>query len=138
MSLISSVLDLVFPRTCGGCGHSISSEPGHICWDCLSQLKIIHAPFCSRCGNPVDGDIDDSTKQIAIGVRDLYFGDGLGSDLKSSKNTTWGLLNAVTEYVDLYRKAKGEDNRLNAIWYGRGAQIKNQAFDSIMKLATQQ
>ncbi len=83
----------------------------------------------------VDGPIEDSTKQIAKGVYDLYFTAGLGSNLTSSKNTLWGLVNAVTEYVDHHRKAKGQDNRLNSSWYGRGAQIKAEAYDSIMKLA---
>ena len=83
----------------------------------------------------LDCPIEDGKNQAAKRIHELYFDGGLGSDLKSSKNTAWGLLNAVTEFVDHDRKSKTVDSRLNAIWYGRGAQIKSQAYDSIIQLA---
>lgn len=35
----------------------MGSSAGHLCWDCLAALEIIHPPFCGRCGDPVDGAI---------------------------------------------------------------------------------
>lgn len=56
----------------------------------------------------------------------LFNGNGMGSSLASSKGTAYGLLNAVTEYIDHYRPARSDDNRLNAAWFGEGAAIKGR------------
>ncbi len=50
-------LDLVYPRSCVGCGVSMV-QPGHICWDCLRESEKISRPFCETCGDPVDGLIE--------------------------------------------------------------------------------
>jgi len=39
-------------------------------------------------------------------VQELYEGRGRGSQLDSARGTAWGLLNAVTEYVDHERRAR--------------------------------
>ncbi len=57
MQVLSGMLDLLFPPVCGGCGNTIDTAPGHICWDCVGALQLIQAPFCSICGDPVDGFI---------------------------------------------------------------------------------
>jgi phage/plasmid-like protein (TIGR03299 family) len=41
----------------------------------------------------------------------------------------WGLLNAVTQYVDHEKPAKSTDYRLDAAWYGSGAKLKDRAFE---------
>ena len=58
MGALVSLLDIVFPRHCVGCGVSVGDAAGHICWDCLSQLAVIHPPFCRICGDPVDGMVE--------------------------------------------------------------------------------
>lgn len=60
----------------------------------------------------------------------LFEGAGMGSSLKSSKGTAWGLLNAVTEHVD-HDMGRSDDSRLDAAWFGKGALIKQQALDLI-------
>jgi len=55
---LAGLLDLVFPRTCAGCGGRISGESRALCWDCLSETMVIRPPFCARCGDPVEGRID--------------------------------------------------------------------------------
>ncbi len=57
MFLAQAVLDLVWPRTCEGCGRTVGTAPGHLCWDCRSGLPLIQSPFCAHCGDPVEGAI---------------------------------------------------------------------------------
>lgn len=67
-------------------------------------------------------------------VQSLYEGKGRGSDLESARGTAWGLLNAVTEYVDHERRARSLDYRLDAAWFGQGVTIKQQALASALRL----
>ena len=68
-------------------------------------------------------------------VQSLYDGQGKGSELASAHGTAWGLLNAVTEFVDHERKAKNQDYRLDSSWFGAGAALKQRALDYAMQLA---
>ncbi|MFH0954425.1 MAG: ComF family protein [Verrucomicrobiota bacterium] len=56
----TGLLDLVYPRTCAGCGGPVDPESLHVCWDCLSRVTYVQPPYCSRCGDPVDGRVDDA------------------------------------------------------------------------------
>ncbi|OJA51097.1 DUF932 domain-containing protein [Burkholderia ubonensis] len=67
-------------------------------------------------------------------VGQLYAGRGKGADLPSAAGTAWGLLNAVTEYVDHHRRARTDDHRIDAAWFGAGATLKQRAWDEAMKL----
>ena len=67
-------------------------------------------------------------------VGQLYAGRGKGADLASASGTAWGLLNAVTEYVDHHRRARSEDHRRDAAWFGQGAAIKQKAWDEALRL----
>ena len=60
---------------------------------------------------------------------ELFDGRGRGSDLDSAKGTAFGLLNAVTEFVDHERRARSVDNRLDSAWFGQGANIKQKALE---------
>lgn len=68
------------------------------------------------------------------GVIELFAGQGKGSQLASSDGTAWGLVNAVTEYVDHHRRAKSRDTRLESAWFGQGASIKAKAWTEALKL----
>lgn len=68
-------------------------------------------------------------------VYNLYAGHGKGSKLQSAHGTTWGLLNSVTEYVDVHRRARSQDYRLDSAWFGQGAQIKQRALEGAIALA---
>ena len=52
-----ALLDMLFSRTCEGCGASMAEEPGSICWDCRADVKTVQVPFCERCGDPVAGEV---------------------------------------------------------------------------------
>jgi phage/plasmid-like protein (TIGR03299 family) len=66
----------------------------------------------------------------------LYEGDGKGAELASSKGTAFGLLNAVTQFVDHERRARSTDHRLESAWFGQGASIKQKALDQALLMAS--
>ena len=73
-------------------------------------------------------------EQAVRSVRALYDGGGRGAQLASSRGTAWGLLNSVTEYVDHHRRARRDDHRREAAWFGHGAQFKQRAWDELVQL----
>lgn len=59
MDFFEPFLDLVFPRTCAGCGRPVEGlAERHVCWDCRAAIPVITDPFCSVCGDPVDGEVE--------------------------------------------------------------------------------
>ena len=75
-------------------------------------------------------------EQAVATVRALYEGGGQGARMASSRGTAWGLLNSVTEYVDHHRRARSDDHRRDAAWFGQGAQLKQRAWDEAIKLVS--
>ena len=55
--LLNAFMDVIFPRTCAGCGREAGGQSGHLCWDCLARLEWIHPPFCQICGDPLEGEV---------------------------------------------------------------------------------
>lgn len=68
-------------------------------------------------------------------VQGLYEGQGRGATLESAQGTAWGLLNAVTEYVDHERRARSTEYRMDSAWFGQGAVIKQRALEAALQLA---
>jgi phage/plasmid-like protein (TIGR03299 family) len=68
-------------------------------------------------------------------VQALYDGLGKGAELAAAKGTAWGLLSAVTEYVDHERRARSNEYRIDSAWFGQGAAIKQRALDAALQLA---
>lgn len=81
-----------------------------------------------------DGQATVVNEQAMANVRSLYEGGGRGALMPSSRGTAWGLLNSMTEFVDHHRRARSDDHRRDAAWFGPGAQIKQRAWDEVMKL----
>ena len=71
--------------------------------------------------------------QTIAKVLQLFDGQGRGSELKATKGTAWGLVNAVTEYIDWY-KGKDQSRRLDNAWFLSGATLKEQAFNQAVEL----
>lgn len=77
----------------------------------------------------------DATRSRAfIAISELFNGKGLGSTLDGVDGTAWGLLNAVTEYVDHHAKAADVSNRLDSAWFGRGDDLKTVAAQKLLEL----
>jgi phage/plasmid-like protein (TIGR03299 family) len=64
----------------------------------------------------------------------LYEGEAKGAELASAQGTTWGLLNAVTQYVDHERRARSQDHRVDSAWFGQGALLKQRALDHALQM----
>lgn len=72
--------------------------------------------------------VEDATSSKAMQqLHALYSGAGMGSMLTGTRGTAWGLVNAVTEYVDHHRRARSSDYRLDSAWFGQGATLKQRA-----------
>lgn len=85
--------------------------------------------------DPNGSDLSNLTNERAMAkAQALYDGQGRGAELDSAKGTAWGLLNAVTEFVDHERRARSLEHRLDSAWFGQGALIKQRALDTALKL----
>ncbi len=74
-------------------------------------------------------DEEEAKDSRSVGrILELFDGAGMGATLKTAKGTSWGLLNAVTQFVD-HEMGRTQDTRLDAAWFGRGQQFKQQALD---------
>lgn len=114
------------------CGDSIQTYPD-------SRPALVHevsghsrtdTPFIS---NKV-GKAFLNEERMLNTVQSLYQGHGRGAEMETAKGTAWGLLCAVTEYVDHERRARNTDNRLDSAWFGQGALIKQKALDGALQL----
>lgn len=62
-------------------------------------------------------------------VTELHEGRGMGSALPAAQGTAWGLLNAVTQYVDHERRARNSEFRMDSAWFGQRAAVKQRALE---------
>ena len=64
----------------------------------------------------------------------LFAGAAKGDSLPGVHGTAWGLLNAVTEYVDHHATAKSDSHRMASAWFNGGDDLKTEAFERLMAL----
>ncbi|MFB3237458.1 MULTISPECIES: DUF932 domain-containing protein [Aeromonas] len=89
--------------------------------------------FSDLLAQPLDEESIVLTRSVQR-LYELYQGAGMGAELASSHNTAWGLVNAVTEYVDHHRRTRSQDHRLDSAWFGQGAQLKSRALAQAITL----
>lgn len=77
-----------------------------------------------------------STRKMnqVLEVSNLFAGRGMGATLDGASGTLWGVLNAVTEYVD-HHAGRTANTRMNSAWFGDGAKLKGEAFKKALALA---
>lgn len=85
---------------------------------------------------PISDTATLSNRRALERVTALYNGKGRGSDLCTARDTAWGLVNAVTEYVDHEKRARSNDYRMDSAWFGQGAQLKQKALNAALELVT--
>lgn len=64
----------------------------------------------------------------------MFNGQGRGATLSSAKDTAYGLLCAMTEFVDHERRAMSTDHRLDSAWFGNGAALKQRSLEQALQL----
>lgn len=72
-----------------------------------------------------DPDYNVRGSRMYAKVLQLFEGEAKGAEMLGQ--TKWGMLNAVTQYVDHHHPARTADARLNSAWFGSGDSIKEQA-----------
>ncbi|AKZ64280.1 phage/plasmid-like protein TIGR03299 [Herbaspirillum hiltneri N3] len=103
----------------------------------LSERKVTNQEaenFIRRLFNEIASTPNTVNGRAMKKVRELYDGGGRGAELSSAKGTVFGLLNAVTEYVDHERRARSQDHRLDSAWFGAGAVLKQKSLGQAMLL----
>ena len=114
----------------------------------LSERRVTQAEaanYLSRVFNDQDNDIilfnsakkekDAVPNARAMNkVMQMFNGQGRGADLDAARDTAYGLLCSITEYVDHERRAMNTDNRLNSAWFGAGAKLKEKGLQDARAL----
>jgi phage/plasmid-like protein (TIGR03299 family) len=72
----------------------------------------------------------EKTHQTVTGL----FENGRGNNDPLTRRTLWTAYNAVTEFVDHNRSRVKPENKLQSIWFGSGALIKQRAFDQAIHM----
>ena len=92
-------------------------------------LKVL----CQTDGH-VDLALGLTNERALKKVQSLYEGHGRGAELAAASGTAWGLLSAVTEFVDHEKRARSQEYRLDSAWFGQGANLKQRALDHALQL----
>jgi len=99
-------------------------------------LRSVYAPEEKQVEGEVISD-EQFLKENATARRvlELYQGAGIGMQLKTARDTAWGLVNATTEFYDHTSKTRSTDNRINSAWFGAGAIKKQEVMDACFEMA---
>ncbi len=114
----------------------------------LSERRVTQAEatnYLSRVFNDTDDTLiqfptNKKTQQAVPNAKamnqimTMFNGQGRGAMLDSARDTAYGLLNAVTEFVDHERRAMSNDHRLDSAWFGAGANLKQKGLEEAMRL----
>ena len=114
----------------------------------LSQRRVTQAQaanYLNRVFNDQDNDIilfnrakkekDAVPNAKAMNqVMNMFNGQGRGADLDAARDTAYGLLCAMTEFVDHERRAMSTDHRLDSAWFGAGAKLKDKSLEEAFAL----
>lgn len=73
-----------------------------------------------------------TTPSKAKDMFNLFIGAGAGSDLITAKQTAWGALNAVTEYVDHSGIGRTPNGKINNQFFGTGEKLKKEAMSLLL------
>lgn len=84
----------------------------------------------------IDPAVQPGKERALKAVQTLYEGNGKGAGLTSASGTAFGLVNAVTEYVDHQRRSRSSDHRLDSAWFGQGATLKQKALDYALMMVS--
>ncbi|HCQ9810133.1 DUF932 domain-containing protein [Acinetobacter baumannii] len=69
-------------------------------------------------------------------VMTMFNGHGRGAELASAKDTAYGLLCSITEFVDHERRAISTDHRMDSAWFGAGANLKQRGLEQALRMVS--
>lgn len=69
-------------------------------------------------------------------VMTMFNGHGRGAELASAKDTAYGLLCSITEFVDHERRAISSDYRMDSAWFGAGANLKQRGLEQALRMVS--
>jgi len=72
-TLVHSLLDMAFPRSCAGCRGRAGDEFLYLCWNCLAAIRLVQPPYCLLCGDPAQGDLPTTYFCRSCSKRKPYF-----------------------------------------------------------------
>lgn len=82
----------------------------------------------------ITAETPNGQQRQILGTVERLFETGRGSDLATAKGTWWGAYNAVTEFLT-YERGRGQDTRLNSLWFGDSARRNTDALADAVALA---
>lgn len=97
----------------------------------LEAKAIIDSLILSKPEDPTKSSMQSQNQ--ADFIMSLYKGAGMGSDMTYGNG--YGVLNAVTEYVDHHSRNRTADSKLWNQFFGAGDKLKQDAFETLMQLA---
>lgn len=100
----------------------------------VSQEEAVQFFLDVLYGEGQDVDAHNKNVQRTVAKYLELYSVGVGQQTRSASGTAWGLVNAVTRFVDHERGTRTVDARLNRAWFGDGRRSKQKAFDTAMKL----
>lgn len=103
----------------------------------LSKITLVQEDAVSLAAHIFSADPSKPLEEQGRTVQrviELYMGAGKGSQLASAAGTAWGLLNAVTEYVD-HEYGRTQNARLTNAWLGAGDRLKRSAKIELLQAA---
>lgn len=77
---------------------------------------------------------EDKTPKGFARILGLFQGAQMGAEKKSTRQTLWGLVQAVAEHVDHNPWSRSDDSRLDAAWFGYGNEYKVKAFKKALAI----
>ncbi len=100
----------------------------------------VSAYFRQLYPDPAEGKDNSRAENVREELHRL-FEEGRGHDAPEIKRSSWVAFNAVTEFVDHLRPSRGTkeadraSRRLDSVWFGSGARLKEKAWSLALEMA---
>lgn len=96
----------------------------------LSQASLIVKQLVAPVSQIKREEYDLQNNRAYQKIMALFDEEAKGVELVG--HTKWGMLNAVTEYVDHFSPSRNQDARLDSAWFGTGDRLKARAVELLV------
>jgi hypothetical protein len=106
----------------------------------LEMAKTLTRPKSAERDDGFEDEEKEAKNSQAVNQILTLVESGMGTEIPGVRGTAYGFLNAVSEYVDHYRKVRAGERdvreaKFESLMLGGGAKIKQEAFNLCYKLA---